>query len=160
MYDELREIAHRHLRGERSDHTLDASAVVHEAYVKIVGLDRMAWQNRAHFLGIAAQAMRRVLVDYAVSRNTQKRGGVRHKVSLEDAQIAAVEQSDSIVALDAALKRLERMNDRLSRVVDCRYFGGMSVDETARALELSPATVKRDWQAARAWLNRELQGGS
>ena len=160
VYDELRQIAHRHLRGERRDHTLDTTAVVHEAYVKLVGLDRMAWQNRAHFLAIAAQAMRRVLVDYAMGRKAQKRGGVRQRVDLDDARLAAIEPSDSVVALDAALQRLERMNERLSRVVDCRYFGGMSIDETARALQLSPATVKRDWQVARAWLNRELQGES
>ena len=159
LYDELRQIAHRHLRGERRDHTLDTTAVVHEAYVKLVGLDRIAWQNRAHFLAVAAQAMRRVLVDYAVSRKTQKRGGSRRRVQLEDARLEAIEPSDSVVALDAALHRLEGMNNRLSRVVECRYFGGMSVDETARALQLSPATVKRDWQTARAWLNRELQDG-
>jgi RNA polymerase sigma factor (TIGR02999 family) len=157
VYDELRQIAHRHLQGERRDHTLDTNAVVHEAYVKLVGLNHMTWQNRAHFLAIAAQAMRRVLVDYAVSRKAQKRGGTRHRLDLDEVQLAASEPSETVVALDAALRRLEATNIRLSRIVECRYFAGMSIDETARALDVSPATVKRDWQMARAWLNRELK---
>lgn len=159
VYDELPRIAHRHLRGERRDHTLVTTAVVHEAYVRLVGLDRMAWQNRAHFLAVAAEAMRRVLVDYAVSRKTQKRGGRRLRVLLEDAELTVLAPPENVVALDAALDRLERVNPRWSRVVEYRYFAGMNIEETAGALQLSPATVKRDWQIARAWLNRELQGG-
>jgi RNA polymerase sigma factor (TIGR02999 family) len=158
LYDELRQIAHRHLRGERPDHTLDTSALVHEAYVKLVGLDRIAWQNRAHFLAIAAQAMRRVLVDYAVGRKTQKRGGLLHRIPLDDAKLPASQPADVLLELDDALRRLERVNPRLSQLVDCRYFGGMSIEETAQALRLSPATIKREWNVARAWLNRELQG--
>lgn len=158
LYDELRQLARRHMRFERTDHTLDTTGLIHEAYVKLVGLDRMAWQNRAHFLAVAAQAMRRVLVDYAEARRTQKRGGARLRVPLDDVQLQTPQPADTIVALDIALRRLEAVSPRLSRVVECRYFGGMSVDETAQALDVSPATVKRDWSLARAWLNRELQG--
>ena len=118
----------------------------------------MAWQNRAHFLAVAAQAMRRVLVDYAVTRRAQKRGGVRQRVPLEDASLATDQPIETLLALDGALRRLERLDRRLSRVVECRYFGGMSVEETAEALQVSPATIKRDWSLARAWLNRELGG--
>jgi RNA polymerase sigma factor (TIGR02999 family) len=159
LYDELRGIASRQLRGERPDHTLETTALVHEAYVKLVGLDRINWQNRAHFLAVASQAMRRVLVDYAVSRRAQKRGGVRRKVSLDGIDDPAQAQPvETLVALDTALHRLEQIDPRLSRVVECRYFGGMSVEEAAEALHVSPATIKRDWSVARAWLTRELQG--
>jgi RNA polymerase sigma factor (TIGR02999 family) len=159
LYDELRGIASRQLRGERPDHTLETTALVHEAYVKLVGLDRISWQNRAHFLAVASQAMRRVLVDYAVSRRAQKRGGVRRKVSLDGVDDPGRAQPvETLLALDTALHRLELVDPRLSRVVECRYFGGMSVEEAADALHVSPATIKRDWSVARAWLNRELQG--
>jgi RNA polymerase sigma factor (TIGR02999 family) len=158
LYNELRRIARRQMRGERADHTLDTTALVHEAYVKLVGLDRMSWQNRAHFLSVAAQAMRRVLVDHAVGRRAQKRGGAHRKVPLEDADPKCSQPLELFVALDTALTRLEAIDVRLSRVVECRYFGGMSVEETAEALQMSPATVKRDWSIARAWLNRELRG--
>ena len=159
LYDELRGIASRQLRGERPDHTLETTALVHEAYVKLVGLDRISWQNRAHFLAVASQAMRRVLVDYAVSRRAQKRGGVRRKVSLDGVDDPGHAQPvETLLALDTALHRLEQIDPRLSRVVECRYFGGMSVEEAAEALNVSPATIKRDWSVARAWLNRELQG--
>jgi len=158
LYDELRQIARRHMRAERADHTLDTTALVHEAYVKLVRLDRMSWQNRAHFLAMAAKAMRRVLVDHAVGRRAQKRGGVRQRVPLEDVAAPAGQPVETIVALDDALRRLEAVDARLSVVVECRYFGGMSVDETAQALDVSPATVKRQWSVARAWLNRELRG--
>ena len=158
LYNELRQIARRHMRGERVDHTLDTTALVHEAYVKLVGLDRMHWQNRAHFLAVAAQAMRRVLVDYAVGRRRQKRGGVRRRVPLEDVPPHQEQSIETLLALDAALRRLQAVDDRLSRVVECRYFGGMSVEETAQALQVSAATIKRDWSVARAWLNRELRG--
>jgi RNA polymerase sigma factor (TIGR02999 family) len=159
LYDELRGIASRQLRGERPDHTLETTALVHEAYVKLVGLDRISWQNRAHFLAVASQAMRRVLVDYAVSRRAQKRGGVRRKVSLDGVDDPGRAQPvETLLALDTALHRLELVDPRLSRVVECRYFGGLSVEEAAEALNVSPATIKRDWSVARAWLNRELQG--
>jgi len=158
LYDELRRIASRQLRKERPDHTLETTALVHEAYVKLVGLDRISWQNRAHFLAVASRAMRRVLVDHAVSRRAQKRGGVRHKVPLDDVAPGQAQPVETLVALDTALHRLEQIDPRLSRVVECRYFGGMSVEEAAEALQVSPATIKRDWSVARAWLNRELQG--
>jgi RNA polymerase sigma factor (TIGR02999 family) len=158
LYDELRQMARRQIRGERSDHTLDATALVHEAYVKLVGLDRMQWQNRAHFLAVAAQAMRRVLVDYAVGRKAQKRGGDRHRVPLDDLSAGSPQPIEVLVALDAALQKLEALDARLTRVVECRYFGGMSVEEAAHALDVSPATIKRDWTLARAWLSRELAG--
>lgn len=158
LYGELRQLARRQMRFERSDHTLDTTGLIHEAYVKLVGLDRMAWQNRAHFLAVAAQAMRRVLVDYAEARRAQKRGGSRRKVPLDEVELHTPRPADAIVELDGALRRLEAVSPRLSRVVECRYFGGMSVEETAQALDVSPATVKRDWSLARAWLNRELQG--
>jgi len=158
LYDELRQMARRQIGRERSDHTLDATALVHEAYVKLVGLDRMQWQNRAHFLAVAAQAMRRVLVDYAVSRRAQKRGGDRHKVPLDDVCAGSRQPIEVLVALDTALQKLEVVDARLTRVVECRYFGGMSVEEAAHALDVSPATIKRDWTLARAWLSRELGG--
>lgn len=157
LYGELRRIARRQMRGERSDHTLDTTALVHEAYVKLVGLERISWQNRAQFLAVAAQAMRRVLVDYAVGRRAQKRGGARRKVPLDDVPAGADQPVETLVALDRALRRLETVDARLSRVVECRYFGGMSVEEAAQALKVSPATIKRDWSLARAWLNRELE---
>ena len=159
LYNELRQLARRHMRRERLDHTLDTTALVHEAYVKLVGLDQMHWQNRAHFLAVAAQAMRRVLVDHAVGRRTQKRGGARQRVPLEDVPPGAEQPIEALLALDAALCRLEAVDNRLTRVVECRYFGGMSVEETAQALQVSAATIKRDWSVARAWLNRELRGG-
>ena len=156
LYNELRQIARRQMRSERSDHTLDTTALVHEAYVKLVGLDRMRWQNRAHFLAVAAQAMRRVLVDYAVGRRTQKRGGAQQRVALTDGPAEPAAPIETLLAIDAALRRLETVDGRLARVVECRYFGGMSVEETAEALQVSDATVKRHWTVARAWLNREL----
>jgi RNA polymerase sigma factor (TIGR02999 family) len=160
VYDELRRIAARAMRGERPDHTLCATALVNEAWLEISKLTRIQFQNRSHFLAIAAQAMRRVLIDYAVARRRLKRGGGQTIQPLdEDAVAVAVvmEQADDVLALDEALERLTAMNERHARIVECRFFGGMSVEETAEALDISPATVKRDWALARAWLNRELQ---
>ena len=160
VYDELRRIAARAMRGERSDHTLCTTALVHEAWLELSKLTRIQWQNRSHFLAIAAQAMRRILIDYAVARRRLKRGGGQTVQSLDDdadAVAVAVDQADDMLALDEALQRLTAMNARLARIVECRFFGGMSVEETAEALDISPATVKRDWTLARAWLNRELQ---
>jgi RNA polymerase sigma factor (TIGR02999 family) len=156
IYDELREIAHRRLQFEHEGHTLDSGALVHEAYVKLADLDRMKWQNRAHFFAVAAQAMRRLLVDHATRRSTQKRGGVQRQVALEDVVLSADERSDQLLALDDALRRLTAIDARVSQVVEYRFFGGMSVEETAEVLDISTATVKRDWQMARAWLAREL----
>jgi RNA polymerase sigma factor (TIGR02999 family) len=156
LYKELRTIAHRQRRGERPDHTLNTTGLVHEAYVKLIGLDRMSWQNRGHFLAVAAQAMRRVLVDHAVAARAQKRGGQLRRVSLDDAMLRAERPLEQLIAVDDLLHRLEILNPRLTRVVECRFFSGMSIEETASALQSSPATVKRDWALARAWLYREL----
>lgn len=160
LYQELKRIARRQLRRERWDHTLNTTCLVHEAYVKLLGLDRISWQNRAHFLAVAAQAMRRVLVDYAVAKQAQKRDGRRQRVSLDEAMLQAERPVEELLAIDAQLTRLEGLNPRLARVVECRFFSGMSIEETAVALSSSPATVKRDWQLARSWLHRELAGGA
>lgn len=160
VYAELRRIAGRQLRGERAGHTLCTTALVNEAWMELAKLDRIQWQSRAHFLALAAQAMRRVLIDYAVARSTQKRGGGRVAESLEDDALAVVqERADEFIELDEALKRLDALNDRHARIVECRFYGGMSLEETADALGVSLATVKRDWTLARAWLNRELSHG-
>lgn len=156
VYDELRRIARRQLSAERGDHTLQPTALVHEAYIRISRLDRIEWQNREHFFAVAARAMRRILVDYALARQAAKRGGGRERVPLEDAMLTSDEDAGQILALNEALDGLERLEPRLARVVECRYFAGMSIEETASALGVSPATVKRDWSVARAWLNREL----
>jgi RNA polymerase sigma factor (TIGR02999 family) len=156
IYDELRQIAHRRLQFEQEGHTLDSGALVHEAYVKLADLDRMKWQNRAHFFAVAAQAMRRLLVDHATRRSAQKRGGVQQQVALDDVVLMADQRSEQLLALHDALRRLEMIDERVSQVVECRFFGGMSVEETAEVLDVSTATVKRDWNMARAWLAREL----
>ena len=156
VYGELRAIAHGRLRNEPAGHTLNTTALVHEAYLKLVNQDRVDWQNRAHFFAVAARAMRRILIDYAVARKAQKRGGERRKVPLDEVVIMADQRSDELLALDEALRRLETINERHGRVIECRFFAGMSIEETAEALDISPATVKRDWTLARAWLHREL----
>jgi RNA polymerase sigma factor (TIGR02999 family) len=158
LYQELRRIARRQLRGERPDHTLTTTALVHEAYIKLVGLDRISFKNRAHFLALAAQAMRRVLVNYAVARKTGKRGGERRRVEIDEVVTPSDQPIDRLVAIDDVLKRLEQLNPRLSQVVECRCFAGMSIEETAEALDRSAATIKRDWSLARAWLSRALAG--
>ena len=156
LYQELKRIARRQMRRERWDHTLNTTGLVHEAYVKLLGLDRINWQNRAHFLGVAAQAMRRVLVDYAVAKQAHKRDGHRQRVALNEATLQVNRPVEELIAIDAQLRRLEELNPRLARVVECRFFSGMSIEETALALSSSPATVKRDWRLARNWLHREL----
>ncbi|MEM1044125.1 MAG: sigma-70 family RNA polymerase sigma factor [Bacteroidota bacterium] len=159
VYDELHRLAHRQLRRERSDHTLNTTALVHEAYFKLVRIDRIAWQGRAHFLALAATAMRQVLINYAERRSAQKRGGSQTPRSLDGLAVPNPEQDaslDDLLALDTALTQLEALDARQARVVECRFFGGMTVEETAEALGISPATVKRDWTLSRAWLNREL----
>jgi RNA polymerase sigma-70 factor, ECF subfamily len=156
VYDELKQMARRQLRGERTDHTLQPTALVHEAYLKLGRLDRIEWQNRAQFFALAAQAMRRVLVDYATRRRAVKRGGGAAHVALDEALLVSADDAQHILALNDALSALEAMEPRQARVVECRYFAGLSIDETAEALDVSPATVKRDWLLARAWLNREL----
>jgi RNA polymerase sigma-70 factor, ECF subfamily len=160
LYDELRRMAHGRMRGERAGHTLDTTALVHEAYLELAGLERMEWRSRAHFLAVAAIAMRRVLVDYAVRRNAQKREGGRQAVPLDevaDVMLVSDERADELLALDDAMRRLAAVSERQCRVVECRYFAGMSIEESAEALRISPATVKREWTVARAWLHRELE---
>jgi RNA polymerase sigma factor (TIGR02999 family) len=156
VYDELRRIAHRQLRGERSDHTLDTTALVHEAYLKLTRLDRIEWRDRGHFLAVAAGAMRRILVNYAVARKAEKRGGERQRVPVDQVAILADDRAEELLALDEALQRLAAESERAARIVEWRYFAGMSIEETADVMEISPATVKREWTLARAWLNREL----
>lgn len=162
LYEELRRIAHLRMRGERVGHTLETTALVHEAYLEIAGLDRIEWKGRAHFLAIAATAMRRVLIDHAVARGAKKREAQANAIPLDDALDVALAdgpQADELLALDDALRRLAASNERQARVVECRFFAGMSVEETAEALGTSAATVKRDWTIARAWLHRELESG-
>lgn len=161
VYDELRHLAHAARFRERSDHTLDTSAIVHEAYFKLVDSERTSWESRAHFFGAAARAMRQVLVDYARTRGRLKRGGGVKPLPLEDAPPLASNMPDQhLLDLDRALGRLETLDPRQCRVVECRYFSGMTVDETAVALEVSPATVKRDWATAQAWLYHQLKSDS
>jgi RNA polymerase sigma factor (TIGR02999 family) len=156
VYDDLRRMARRRLRGERPGHTLSTTGLVHEAYLKITRLDRIQWQGRTHFLAMTAQAMRNILVDYALRRKAAKRGGNGEgeplRVSMEGGEAPAAD----VLALHDALTRLESLDARQARVVECRFFAGLSVEETAEALGVSPASVKRDWAVARAWLNREL----
>ena len=159
VYQELRRIAARQLRGERDHHTLSPTALVNEAWLELSRLTRIQWQNRSHFLAMAAQAMRRILIDYAVSRQRQKRGAGQQVEPLLEADPVAMMTAapvEDLMALDHALTRLDALNARHARVVECRFYGGMSVEETADALGISPATVKRDWALARAWLNRTL----
>jgi RNA polymerase sigma factor (TIGR02999 family) len=156
VYDQLRRLAHRALRGERRDHTLNTTALAHEAYAKLAGLNRMQWQDRAHFFAVAARAMRRILVDYAVARKAQKRGGGWHPVELDRVALLSDDRLDEVLIVDAALTRLARIDSRVVRIIECRVFMGMTIDETADALELSAASVKRHWTTARAWLTREL----
>jgi len=156
VYKELQRIAHRQLGAERPDHTLNTTALVHETYLKLVDLDRIEWKNRAHFFAVAARAMRRVLIDYAVRRKAAKRGGGQPAITLDDVMGAAETRVDQLLALNDALERLEALDERNCRIVECRFFGGLSIVETAEVLEVSPATVKRGWTMARAWLNREL----
>lgn len=156
VYDELRQIARGRLRHERADHTLGATELVHEAFFRLVRLERIDWRGRAHFLAIASQAMRNVLLDHAVNRGARKRGGGVRPVTLERVEVAAEVPADELVALCEALEQLEQREPRQARVVECRYFGGLTLDETAEALGISPATVSRDWTIARAWLHAQL----
>lgn len=156
VYTELRRIANHYLQGERSDHTLQSTALVHEAYVRMTEQDLPQWQNRAHFFAVAAQLMRQILVDHARSHRASKRGGNVFKLALEDAEEQPKVLDVDIVALDDALKSLAIMDAQQSRVVELKFFGGLSVEETAEVLGVSASTVKRDWTTARAWLFREL----
>jgi len=155
VYEELRRLARRYLRGERAGHSLQATALVNEAYVRLVDYKRMQWQNRAHFFAVSAQLMRRILVDHARRRNL-KRGGALQHVSLEEAAEVGQGRPTDLGALDDAMNALGRFDPRKVQVVEMRFFGGLSVEETAEVLNVSPVTVMRDWNTAKAWLHREL----
>ena len=159
VYDELRRLARRYMRQERPGHSLQTSALVNEAYMRLVDYKRMQWQNRAHFFAVSAQLMRRILVDHARRRNLKRGGGVPH-VSLEDAAVVGSETAADLVALDDAMNGLAQLDPRKVQVVEMRFFGGLSVEETAAVLKVSPVTVMRDWSSAKAWLYRELTSGT
>ena len=157
IYDELRKLAANYLRRERPDHTLQPTALVHEAYLRLVDQTRVNWQNRAHFFGIAAQIMRRLLVDHARRHNAEKRGHDFQKLSLDENIDRAVERSTELIALDDALKALAAFDSQKARVVELRYFGGLSIEETADVLGVTATTIKRHWRFAKAWLHGEMQ---
>jgi RNA polymerase sigma factor (TIGR02999 family) len=159
VYSELHKLAKRHMAHQKPGHTLQTTAVVHEAYLKLVGESSKRWENRAHFYGVAAKAMRHILVDHARSSKTAKRGAGHAAVSLDEALAATPEKPPQVIALDDALTALSKLNARHSDVVELRVFGGLSVEETAEVLKVSPETVMRDWRAAKAWLGRELSAG-
>jgi len=157
VYDELRRLASHYMRGERPGHSLQATALVNEAYVRLVDYKGMQWQNRAHFFAVSAQLMRRILVDHARRHNMKRGGGVQH-VSLDETAIVGGDRAADLVALDDALDALARLDSRKVQVVELRFFGGLSVEETAEVLKVSAVTVMRDWSTAKAWLYRELSG--
>ena len=163
VYDELHRLARRYMKRERPGHSLQTAALVNEAYMRLVDYERMQWQNRAHFFAVSAQLMRRILVDHARRHNLKRGGGVQH-VSLGEAAVVGGDQGfplgPDLVALDDAMNALARIDPRKVQVVEMRFFGGLSVEETAEVLKVSTVTVKRDWRAARAWLYRELTGGT
>lgn len=157
IYNELRHVAHQYLHRERAAHTLETTALVHEAYLKLIDQRSVNWQNRAHFFAIAAQAMRRILIDNARRRTAGKRGK-GEKISLEDVAIVSNEREEGLLALDEALRALEQIDPQQSKIIELRYFGGLTIEETSEAMSLSPATVKREWAMARAWLYKALRG--
>lgn len=160
VYTELHRLAHHYRRGERPEHhTLQTTALVNEAYLRLVDCQQVAWQNRTQFFALSARLMRRVLVDAARARSSRKRGGEVVHVMLDDSAVMSPERDDALLALDEALERLAALDERKSRVVELRYFGGLSVDETAGLLQVSAKTVARDWTMAKLWLLRELKGG-
>lgn len=156
VYEELRRLAGRYMRGERPGHTLQATALVHEAYLRLAGEREISWQNRAHFFAVAANLMRRILVDHARTKRAKKRGGDDQKVSFDEAVLVQPQASPQCLALDEALERLAKRDPRQARIVELRYFGGLSEQEAAEVLGISTRTVKRDWNVARAWLYQEL----
>ncbi len=158
VYDELRRIAHRYVQMERNGHTLETTALVNEAYLRLVGGQKIDWQNRAHFFAVTAQVMRHILIDHARKRRYVKRGGETQQVSFEEANAMTEVRAAELVALDDALLALAKLDPRKSRVVELRYFGGLSLEETADVLEISMMTVRRDWRAAKAWLYKAVMG--
>src|SRR5579863_8030405 len=159
VYDELHRLARRYMKGERSGHSLQTTALVNEAYMRLVDYKGMQWQNRAHFFAVSAQLMRRILVEHARRHNLKRGSGVPH-VSLEETAIVGEDRAADLVALDDAMNALARLDPRKVQVVEMRFFGGLSVEETAEVLKVSPVTVMRDWSTAKAWLYRELTGGT
>lgn len=157
VYKEMHQLAHMHLRGERKDHTLNATALVHEAYMKLVDQDNITWQNRAHFFGIASQAMRRILINYANARIAQKRGGNPAFVTFNDDKMKRDSKPEELIALDEALKRLELLNERQSKIIEHWFFVGLNHEEIAEILNVSVPTIRRDFRLAKAWLSRELK---
>ena len=158
VYSELRRLAHYYLQRERTDHTLQSTALVHEAYLRLAGANPPQWQNRAHFFGIAAHLMRQILVEYARGRGAAKRGGSVCRVTLDEAADLAMPSGVDVVALDRALAELFDMDEQQGRIVELRFFGGLTIEDTSEVLGVSPATVKRDWITARAWLHRAISG--
>jgi len=157
IYDELHKRAAAYLRRERPNHTLQATALVHEAYLKLIDQRDDSWQNREHFFAIAAQAMRRILIDHAKNRHRRKRGGSNEDLPLEEALLAAADETNvDLIALDEAMAKLAKLDPQQERIVELRYFGGLSLDEAASAIGISRATAARDWQVAKAWLHREM----
>jgi RNA polymerase sigma factor (TIGR02999 family) len=156
VYAELRQRAHRYMARENPGHSLQTTALIHEAYLRLADQKDKQWQNRSHFFAVAAQAMRHILVDYARSRNAARRGGAARVVSIEEAAVVSEERTIEIVELDEALETLAKVDPRKSRIVELRFFGGLSVEETAEVLNVSSITVMRDWNLAKAWLHREL----
>ncbi len=156
VYEELRQMARRYMKQQSAGHTLQATELIHEAYLKIARSEDRNWQNRAHFFGVAAKAMRQILVDHARSKHSNKRGGWQERITITDETKVASCNSSEIVALDDALKLLEEIDKRRSSVVEMKFFGGLEIEEIAEVLKVSPTTVKRDWQFARTWLLREL----
>ena len=156
IHEELRRLAHHYMSRERPGHTLQTSALVNEAYLRLVNRKKVHWQNRVHFFAIAAQLMRSILVDHARSHAYTKRGGGARKIALDEAMIVSQERAAEVVALDEALKELANFDEQQSRIVELRFFAGLTIEETAEVLALSPATIKREWSTARAWLYREL----
>lgn len=157
VYDKMHDMAHYRMMGEQDDHTFNTTDLVHEAYLKLIQFNRIDWENRAHFFGIASQVMRNILVDYAVKKKAQKRGGDWQRVTLGEGNISSEVNLEDILSIHQALERLAEIDKRQVRVVECRFFGGLTIEETAKALGISTATVSRDWKMAKAWLNRELE---
>jgi RNA polymerase sigma-70 factor, ECF subfamily len=156
IYHELRAIAHRYMQHERRDHTLESTALVHEAFLRLVGADEIQWQNRAHFVGVAARAMRQILVEHARTRATSRRGGARRREALDDVVDLYESRACDLLALDAALSRLAMIDEAQSRMIELRFFGGMTMEQTAEALGCPLRTLEREWNLARAWLRREV----
>ncbi len=159
VYEELRRLARRYMRRERPDHTLQTTALINEAYLQLVDIRNVRWQNRAHFFALSARLMRRILVDFARSRNYAKRGGGAQPISLDQSAAVSPAPSTDLVAVDEALQALTKIDDRKAQVVELRFFGGLTVEESAEVLKVSPETVRRDWRLAKVWLLRELSAG-